>query len=113
MKEYSKVFCSVNVVAKFCLNIASSLSNKFTLAALHPLAQRSLEVKGTNYLHIFYSRFLPHHKASYLYFIFIFISQFLYHFYFVSPFISALFSSHFYFYLVTHFEMELDDIFSP
>ena len=61
-----------------------TISNKFTLQALHPLDQRFLEVRGTFYLHIFYSRFLLYHRFSCLDFIFIFTKQILYHFYFVS-----------------------------
>ena len=61
-----------------------TISNKFTLQALHPLDQRFLEVRGTFYLHIFYSRFLLFHRFSCLDFIFIFTKQILYHFYFVS-----------------------------
>ena len=60
-----------------------------------------------------YGFFLPHHSASCLDSIFIYTSQILDHFYFVSHSISTSVLSRFLFYLITEFELELYGIFSP
>ena len=63
-------FVQSNLLLIFVQILLLNLSNKFTSPSLHQPDQRSLDVRGTYYLDIFYSRFfttVPHAWISFLF----------------------------------------------
>ena len=68
--QLAREFAQSILLLNFFKILLPILSNKFASPALHPLDQRSLEVRGTYYLENFYSRFFttgPHAWISFLF----------------------------------------------